>query len=233
MPLGQLKGIAVAALGQTIPPGDIKVLLADDHSIVLEGLCRIVEDNEDMYVLATASDGEEAVSKCRGVRPDVAVIDISMPGYDGLEVMRLIHEHSPDLPVIILTMHEEDQYIMRAVRSGAKGYISKRSVSEQLVEAIRRVASGKHYFPEEVMEALSMRITQGEHTDSPLDRLSMRELQVLRLLALGRTNQEIAEQYHLSVKTVDTYRLRLLKKLNLRNNAELSRFAFQHNLVAI
>lgn len=211
----------------------IKVVLADDHSIVLEGLCRIVEDNEDMYVLATASNGEEAVRVCRQTPPDVAVIDISMPGYDGLEVMRLVHEQHPALPVIVLTMHEEDQYILRAVRSGAKGYISKRSVSEQLVEAIRRVHSGRHYFPEEVMEALSLSFSQGVEGDSPLDRLSMRELQVLRLLAMGRTNQEIAEQYHLSVKTVDTYRLRLLKKLNLRNNAELSRFAFQHNLVEI
>ena len=209
----------------------IKVLLADDHSIVRDGLRRIVEESEDMEVIAEAADGREAIRKVRRRAPDVAVIDISMPDLDGLEVVSRLNADYPGLPIIILTMHEEEQYVVRAIEAGAMGYITKRSAPEQLVNAIRKVIGGGRYLTDEAAEMLALRVARGKNARSPLDTLSTRELQVLRRLAMGHTNREIGESYAISVKTVDTYRSRLLKKLNLRNNAELSRFAIQNRLI--
>jgi len=209
----------------------IKILLADDHSIVRAGLRRIVEESGQIEVIAEAADGREAIDLVHKALPDVAVIDISMPGLDGLEVLSQLHNHYPQLPILILTMHEEGQYVVRAIEAGAMGYLTKQSAPEQLVKAIRKVHSGSRYVTDEAAEALVLRIARGAQGQSALDSLSMRELQVLRRLALGHTNREIASAYHISIKTVDTYRSRLLKKLNLRNNAELSRFAIQNRLI--
>jgi len=209
----------------------IKVLLADDHSIVRAGLRRIIEDAGDIEVVAEAADGREAIQLVRELSPDVAVVDISMPEGDGLEVISQLQNIDADLPILILTMHEEGQYVVRAVEAGAMGYITKQSAPEQLVNAIRKVHAGSRYLTDEAAEALALRIAKGNSGTAPLDTLSMRELQVLRRLALGQTNREIAQAYHISIKTVDTYRARLLKKLDLRNNAEISRFAMQNNLI--
>ncbi len=209
----------------------IKVLLADDHGIVRAGLRRIVEDSADMEVVAEAADGKEAIRQARKQALDVVVVDISMPGMDGLEVINQLRVYNPQLPVIVLTMHEEEQYVVRAFEAGAMGYITKRSAPEQLVEAIRKVHAGGRYLTDEAAELLALCVARGAQARFPLDTLSMRELQVLRRLALGHTNREIAESYHISIKTVDTYRSRLLKKLNLRNNAELARFAMQNRLI--
>ena len=209
----------------------IKVLLADDHSIVREGLRRIVEESGDLEVVAEAADGREALKQVAELAPDVAVVDISMPGIDGLEVVSRLKDTHPGLPVLILTMHEEAQYIVRAIEAGAMGYLTKQSAPEQLVTAIRRVYSGQRYITDDATEALALRIARGTRDKTPLDSLSMRELQVLRRLAMGHTNREIAHAYSLSIKTVDTYRARLLKKLDLRNNAELIRFALQNRLI--
>ena len=209
----------------------IKVLLADDHSIVRAGLRRIVEESGDMEVIAEAADGREAIQQTHKQLPDVAVIDISMPALDGLEVISQLRNYYPKLPILILTMHEEGQYVVRAIEAGAMGYITKQSAPEQLVKAIRKVHSGSRFVTDEAAEALALRVAKGAHGQSPLDSLSMRELQVLRRLAMGHTNREIASAYSISIKTVDTYRSRLLKKLNLRNNAELSRFAIQNRLI--
>ncbi len=209
----------------------IKVLLADDHSIVRAGLRRIVEESGDMEVIAEAADGREAIQQAHKQLPDVAVIDISMPVLDGLEVISQLRNYYPKLPILILTMHEEGQYVVRAIEAGAMGYITKQSAPEQLVKAIRKVHSGSRFVTDEAAEALALRVAKGAHGQSPLDSLSMRELQVLRRLAMGHTNREIANAYSISIKTVDTYRSRLLKKLNLRNNAELSRFAMQNRLI--
>ena len=209
----------------------IKVLLADDHSIVRAGLRRIVEDSGDIEVIDEAADGREAIHKVRKNLPDVVVIDISMPGLDGLEVINQLKYQFPDLPLLVLTMHEEHQYVIRAIEAGAMGYVTKQSAPEQLVKAIRKVNSGMRYLTDEAAESLALSVAKGGKGKSPLDLLSTRELQVLRRLALGHTNREIASAYHISIKTVDTYRFRLLKKLNLRNNAELSRFAIQNRLI--
>ena len=209
----------------------IKVLLADDHSIMRAGLRRIIEESEDIEVVAEADDGRAAIRLAREKVPDVAVIDISMPGLDGLEVVSQLKNYLPDLPIIILTMHEEEQYVVRAIEAGAMGYVTKRSAPEHIVKAIHGVMSGSRYLTAEASEALALRVAKGAGGKSSLDSLSNRELQVLRRLAMGHTNHEIAEAYGISTKTVDTYRLRLLKKLNLRNNAELSRFAIQNKLI--
>jgi DNA-binding NarL/FixJ family response regulator len=209
----------------------IRVLLADDHSVVRDGLRRLVEGAGDMTVVAEASEGREAIQKAREVSPDVAVVDISMPGLDGLEVVRQVLSTNPNLPILILTMHEEEQYVVRAIGAGAKGYITKRSAAGQLLQAIRKVHAGGRYLSESASEALAARMAKGGETGSLLDLLSDREIQVLRALALGRSNREIAETYNLSIKTVDTYRSRLLKKLDLRNNAELTRFAIRSKIV--
>lgn len=209
----------------------IKILLADDHDIVRAGLRRLVEDSGDIEVVAEAADGREAIRQARQTLPDVAVVDISMPDLDGLEVLGQLHHYYPKLPILILTMHEEEQYVVRAIAAGAKGYLTKRSAPEQLVKAIRKVHAGGSYLSDSAAESLAQSVASAARGRSPVDSLSNREIQVLRHLALGRTVKEIAEAYHLSPKTVDTYRFRLLKKLNLRNNAEISRFAMQNRLV--
>ena len=209
----------------------IRVLLADDHAIFRAGLRRLVEETGDILVVAEAADGREAIQRVHDTMPDVAVIDISMPGLDGLEVISQLSSSHPKLPVLVLTMHEEEQYVVRTIAAGAKGYITKRSAPEQLVKAIRKVHAGGRYLTNEAAELLALRMASGVRGSSPLDTLSNREIQVLRCLALGQTSREIAETYCISIKTVDTYRFRLLQKLNLRNNAELTRFAIQNRLV--
>ncbi len=209
----------------------IKVLLADDHSIVRAGLRRLVEESGDMEVVAEAADGDEAIRLIRASQPDVAVIDLSMPQIDGLEVISRICPEFPNLPILVLTMHAENQYVVRAIEAGAMGYITKQSAPEQLVRAIRKVVGGTRYLTDDATESLALRVSKGAQHRSTLDELSTRELQVLRRLALGHTNREIASAYNISIKTVDTYRFRLLKKLDLRNNAELSRFAIQNGLI--
>ncbi|MBW6502923.1 response regulator transcription factor [bacterium] len=209
----------------------IRVLLADDHSILRDGLRRLIDGAGDMVVVAEAGDGREAIHKAGEFLPDVAVVDISMPGPDGLEVVERIRAAHPKTAILVLTMHEEEQYVVRALGAGAGGYITKRAAADQLLKGIRRVHEGGRYLSEVAAEALARRIGKGPSGGSALDALSTREIQVLRSLALGKRNREIAESYGISVKTVDTYRFRLLKKLGLRNNAELARFAIQNRIV--
>jgi DNA-binding NarL/FixJ family response regulator len=211
----------------------IRTLLADDHSIVRAGLRRIIEESGDIVVVAEAADGQEAIRQIHKVPPDVAVVDISMPGLDGLEVISRIRTTHPKLPVLVLTMHEEEQYVIRVFAAGANGYITKRSAPEQLVTAIRKVHAGGRYLSDSAAELLALHLAKGAPGRTLLDSLSNREVQVLRRLAMGQTTREIAESYNISTKTVDTYRFRLLRKLNLRNNAELSRFAIQNGLIEI
>lgn len=211
----------------------IKVLLADDHRIVREGLRRVLEDSNEIKVIAEAADGETAFDEALEKKPDVAVIDISMPGMDGLEVVTRMSSYCPDIPVLILTMHDEEQYVIRAIEAGAMGYVTKQSAPEQLVEAVKRINAGGRYLTEKASEALALRVIRGNRNQSLTESLSMRELQVLRKLAIGNTNREIATSYNISVKTVDTYRARILKKLNIRNNTELSRYAIQNKLVEL
>ncbi|WP_300457975.1 response regulator transcription factor [Desulfobacula sp.] len=211
----------------------INVLLADDHSIVREGLRKVLEDSNEIAVIAEAADGESALDEAIKKKPDVAVIDISMPGMDGLEVVSRLSSYCPEVPVLILTMHDEEQYVIRAIEAGAMGYVTKQSAPEQLVAAVIKIHAGGRYLTEKASEALALRVIRGNKSQTLIESLSMRELQVLRKLAMGATNKEVAISYNISVKTVDTYRARILKKLNLRNNAELSRYAIQNKLVEL
>jgi len=211
----------------------IKVLLADNHDIVRAGLRRIIEECADMEVVAEVADGQEAIRQIHETLPDLVIIEISMTGLDGLEVLRQVRHFFPQIPILILTLHEEEQYLVRAFAAGAKGYLTKRSTPEQLLKAIRRVYAGGSFLSEAAAESLAWRLAKGPRETSPVERLSAREIQVLRYLALGHTVREIARGFNLSHKTVHCYRLGLLKKLNLRNNAEITRFAIQHRLVEV
>ncbi len=209
----------------------IKVLLADDHNLIRAGLSSLIAESVDMTVVAEAASGLEVLQSVQESRPDVAVVDIGMPGMDGLELLNRLKERLPDLPVIMLSMHEEEHCIVQALDNGAKGYITKRSAPEDLVKAIRRVHGGGRFLSDKASEILAYRVSLGSRSLSPLERLSKREKQVLRDLSQGLSVSEIAEQNCLSVKTVSTYRSRLLTKLNLKNNVEVALFAVRNRLI--
>ena len=197
------------------------------------GLRRIVEESGDMQVVAEANDGREAIQLVQDTGPDVAVIDISMPGLDGLEVISQLQTRHPKLPILVLTMHEEGQYVVRAIQAGAMGYLTKQSAPEQLVTAIRKIHEGQRYITDEAAESLALRVAKGSDGKSPLESLSMRELQVLRRLAMGQTNREIARAYHISIKTVETHRSHIMHKLDLYTVAELTKYAIREGLSAL
>ena len=172
--------------------------MADDHGIVRAGLRRLLENSGDMCLIGEAETGREAIRKVQEKMPDVAVIDISMPDMDGLEVISQLHSSHPELPILVLTMHEEPQYVIRTIGAGAMGYVTKGSAHKQLVKAIRKLHAGGRYLTESAAEALAFRLAKGKLGFSLLDSLSNRELQVLRCLALGKTNREIARDYNIS-----------------------------------
>jgi DNA-binding NarL/FixJ family response regulator len=208
----------------------VRVLIADDHAVVREGLKQIINEASDLTVAGEAVDGGEALEKSRSVDCDVLVLDISMPGLSGLDIVKEVRAVRPNLPVLILSMHPEEQFAVRLLKAGAAGYLSKESAPDELVNAIRKVVGGGKYVSPELAEKLAFDLEAGS-SKLPHEALSDREFQVLRLLAAGRTVKEIAEQLSLSVKTVSTYRTRLLAKMNLKTNAELIHYAIRHNLV--
>lgn len=208
----------------------INILIADDHSVVREGLKQIISGNADMTVLAEACSGNEAIEKIRKNPISVAILDISMPGKNGLDTLKELKVMHPDLPVLILSMYPEEQYALRFFRAGASGYLTKKSAPEELINAIRTVSRGKKYVSPVLAEKLvgELDVTN----EKPLhSALSDREFQVLCLMASGKTSGEIAEELFLSVKTISTYRARILEKLRLRNTAELINYAIQNQLV--
>src|ERR1700722_1787248 len=202
------------------------VLLVDDHAVVREGLRRILSDYPEIKIVGEASDGHEALRQVRKLSPDVAVVDLSMPGLDGIEVTRLISKEAPATRVIVLTMHANQDYATRLLHAGARGFIGKGAPGAELAAAILKVANKGTYLPPDLLETLPHRMAaDAVGQGSPVKSLSDRELQVLKLIAEGNTGREIGEQLHLSVKTVDTYRARLLEKLGLQTTADLIRFA--------
>lgn len=209
----------------------IHVLIADDHAIVRQGLRQILSDTEDLVVAGEASDGVQAMQLVRGAEWDVVLLDVSMPDRNGIDTLKLIKKEYPRLPVLILSMHPEEHYAIRALKAGASGYLSKQSAPEQLVTAIRQVASGKKYVSPSVAEALAAAITEDDDGRPPHERLSDREYQTLCMIASGKTLTQIGEELNLSVKTVSVYRARLLEKMKLKNNAELTHYGLKHGLV--
>lgn len=208
----------------------IKILIADDHAIIRRGLNQIVAGEADMEVAGEAETAQQALDFARERRCDVVVLDINMPGRSGLDVLRELKHERPGLPVLVLSVHPEEQYGVRVLKAGAAGYLTKESAPEQLVQAIRKVYRGGKY----VSEALTERLVFELRSDAdrpPHAALSDREYEVMRLVASGKTVGEIAGLLSLSVKTISTYRARILKKMNMKNNAELTTYVIHNRLL--
>ena len=208
----------------------LKILVADDHAIVRQGVKQILADSHDMVDYDEASNGQEALDKALLNDYDVVLLDISMPGKSGLEVLRELKSQKPGLPVLILTMHAEQDYAIRVLRQGASGYITKQSAPEELMTAIHRVASGGKYVSPSLAEDMVSYLKIGEEKQ-PHSVLSEREHQVMCMIAAGRTVNEISEQMALSKRTIRTYRYRILKKMKVSNDAALIRYAVENRLV--
>lgn len=208
----------------------IKILIADDHAIVREGLKQIVADIPDMVVVDEASSGQEVLNKVWKNDHDVVLLDIAMPGRSGLDILGELKSQKPEIPVLVLSMYPEEQYAVRVLKAGASGYLTKESVPEELIAAIRKVSLGGKYVSSSLAEKLAFDLTTG--AEKPLHQaLSDREYQVMCMIASGKRVKEIAEELFLSVKTVNTYHSRVLGKMKLKSNAELTHYAIRNRLV--
>jgi two-component system invasion response regulator UvrY len=207
----------------------LKILIADDHPVVRRGLKQIVAEIPGMAVADEATNGWEALSKVQAGDYDVVLLDITMPGKNGIEVLTQLKSEKPGLPILVLSMHPEKQFAVRALRAGASGYLTKESAPDELVTAIQKVSSGGKYISPSLAEELASVIQQSEKL--PHENLSNREYQVMCLLASGKTATEIAKEMSLSVKTISTYRSRILEKMGMKNNAELIHYAVENHLV--
>jgi DNA-binding NarL/FixJ family response regulator len=207
----------------------IKILIADDHAIVRRGLIQILGEESDIQV-GEAGNPRELGQILKEQKWDVLVLDLDMPGKNGLDILKEVKTEQPKLPVLILSMHPEDQFAVRSLRAGAAGYMTKASAPDDLVKAIRKILKGGRYISETVADQLAFSLN-GDVTKPPHELLSDREYQVLCLIASGKTVGEIASQLSLSVPTISTYRTRILEKMNMRTNAELTHYAIQQKLV--
>jgi two-component system invasion response regulator UvrY len=208
----------------------IRALLADDHRLVREGLKQLLSEAPGIVVAAEAANSQEVMEKVRTEEIDVVLLDISMPGRSGLEVLKELKRIRPNLPVLMVTMYPEKEYAVRALKTGAAGYLTKSCAPDELITAVRRVTSGGRYVSPSVAEVLAVELQEG--VEKPRhELLSNRELQVMLMIARGKTVGEIAVDMCLSAKTVSTYRARILEKLRLSNNAEITRYAIKEGLV--
>jgi len=208
----------------------IRILVADDHAIVREGLKQILADVSDMTVCDEAAGGAETLAKIRKREYDVVLLDISMPGRSGLEILKDIKAEHPKQPVLILSMHAEEQYAVRALRAGASGYLTKASAPDELIGAIRKVSYGRKYVSASLAEKLAFELDID--TKKPLhETLSDREYQVMLMIASGKSVKEIASEVCLSVKTISTYRARVMEKMKMKKNAELTLYAVRNRLM--
>ncbi|OWW20922.1 response regulator transcription factor [Noviherbaspirillum denitrificans] len=209
----------------------IRILIADDHAIVREGLKQILADTRDMVVAGDAENGNDAIKLARRGDSDVLLLDISMPDKSGIEVLKQVKKESPKLAVLMLSMHREDQYAIRSLKAGAAGYLNKQSAPAELVDAIRQVAAGKKYISPALAQELANQVGDENRETPPHETLSDREYQTLVMIASGKTVSDIAAELTLSVKTISMYRSRLLQKMKMRHNAELTHYAIKNHLV--
>lgn len=207
----------------------IRILVADDHQLVREGLRGILAGAEGIEVAAEASTGDEALAQVRAQTFDVALLDMAMPGLSGIELIKRIKSERPQLRVLVLSMHGEEQYAVRALRAGASGYLTKDAAAEQLVRALHKIAAGGVHISETAAALLA--VDSSRNAGAPHAALSDREYEVFRLLAAGSTPTDIAERLHLSVKTISTHKARIQQKLNIAGTAELVRYALEHKLL--
>jgi two-component system invasion response regulator UvrY len=208
----------------------IKILIADDHAIVREGLKQILSENPDLVVVAEASTGQEVLEKISKNDLDLVVLDIAMPGRGGLDILKEIKTQRPRLSVLMLSMYPEEQYAVRVLKSGASGYLTKESAPAELVKAIRQISQGKKYISPSLAEKLAVDLEISPDRP-PHETLSDREYQVMCMIASGKTLREIADGLSLSIKTISTYRSRILEKMNMKTNAELTHYAIKNRLV--
>jgi len=208
----------------------LRILIADDHPIVRQGLAQLITKTADMVVADEASNGSEVLEKARASHYDVVLLDISMPGLHGLDIIRQLKKENPKLPILILSMHSEEQYAVRAFRAGASGYLTKQSAPDELLAAIRKVSIGGKYVSSSLAERLATDLEIGTGK-LPHETLSNREYQVMLMIAAGKTVAEIAEVLSLSVQTISTYRSRILQKMQMKNNVELANYAVRNQLL--
>lgn len=208
----------------------IRLVVADDHTIVREGLKQLLGASGDIQVVGEAQDGHEVMDRVRSLDFDLLLLDMSMPGKSGIELIKQVRAERPKLRILVLSMHEEHQYAVRAIRAGASGYLTKESASRQLVEAIRKVAGGGAFISAEVAQSLALG-AMPDAKGAPHEALSDREFQIFRLIADGHSVSDIAEQLNLSVKTVSTHKANILQKMRMSSPAELIRYAITHRLV--
>jgi two-component system, NarL family, invasion response regulator UvrY len=208
----------------------IRILIADDHAVVRQGLKQIVSTDKQMTIVGEVQNGAELLNFIRKDAVDVVILDISMPGRNGLEILKEIKRDYPFLPIIVLSMYPEDQYAVRAIKAGASGYMTKESAPEELVEAIRKAYQGGKYISPRVAELLAEYV-ETKIVDQPHKLLSDREFEVFMMLAAGKTVGKISTDLNLSVKTVSTYRTRILEKMQLSTNADITRYALEFKLI--
>ena len=207
----------------------MRVLIADDHGIVRSGLRKLLESEDGIEVVAEAGDGREARDRAIAERPDLAILDVKMPGMGGLEATRAIRESAPEVSVLMLSMHDEDRYLFEALKAGASGYVLKRAADRELIDAIRAVERGEPFLTPEAQQALIRDVLDGGEGRG--EELTPREEEVVKLIAEGHSAREIADTLVISVKTVDRHRANVLAKLGLRDRLDLTRFAIRAGLV--
>jgi two-component system invasion response regulator UvrY len=208
----------------------IKVLIADDHAILREGLKTIISETEDIVVCDEASNGTEILAKAYSSYCDVIVLDISMPKGNGLQILHTLRKQGLKIPILILSMHEESQYALRAIKLGADGYLNKESAPEKLIEAIRIVAKGRKYISKTLAEKMAFALDESS-AKLPHELLAKREYEVMLMISKGNKTNEIAQKLGLSPKTISTYKRRILEKMQLSNSAEITRYAVENNLI--
>ena len=215
-----------------MPASLIRVAIADDHTILREGLRQLLESADDMRVVAEAADGHQVIACVRAEDFDVLILDMSMPGKSGIELIKQVKAEKPKLRVLVLSMHEEEQYAVRAIKAGASGYVTKDSAGMQLLTAIRKVAGGGAFISAEVAEQLALGAMPGADDGPPHKKLSDREYEVFQRLVAGESVTDIAARLNLSGKTVSTHKARLMEKLGIDNQADLVRYAMRHHLAS-
>lgn len=208
----------------------LRILIADDHTVVRKGLIQILQEEFSNAIIEEVADAEELIKKVMSAKWDVVVSDLSMPGRSGLDALQQIKLSYPDLPVLILSIHPEEQYALRALKAGASGYLSKDTAPDELVKAVQKVILGKKYISQTIAERLANSFSSN-FNNSPHENLSDREFDVMKFLANGKSVSEIAELLSLSVTTVSTYRARIMVKMNLKSNSDLTKYAIENNLI--
>jgi two-component system response regulator NreC len=211
----------------------IRILLVDDHAIMRDGIRALLSLHDDIEVLGEASEGKEAVEKAQELLPDVVIMDIAMPGMDGLEATRRIMKKSPKMKVLVLTQHDNKEYILSVIKAGASGYVPKRALGSELVSAIRAVRQGDSFLYPSAATALIEDYRQQAKEEEPYDQLTAREREILKLIAEGHTSREIADILIVSQKTVQGHRVKIMEKLNLHNRTELIKYAMRKGLVSL